>query len=119
MNIEEVREYCLSLPYAEECTPFDEWTLVYKVGGKMFAYMGSIDFSRGVSMKCDPDRAIEFRERYPDEIMPGYHSSKKHWNTVITEGNLPEAFIKELIKDSYDLVVSKLPRSVRATLQGL
>lgn len=114
MDILEYRTFCLSLPAATECTPFDEDTLVFKVMGKMFTYAGMTDF-RWFNVKCDPARAIELRERYP-EILPGYHASKVHWNSVCTDGNLSDAFLKQQIKNSYDLVVSGLPRTLREQL---
>ncbi|MCC8089416.1 MAG: MmcQ/YjbR family DNA-binding protein [Rikenellaceae bacterium] len=116
MDIENFREYCLSLPHVEECFPFDDVTLVFKVGGKMFALSGSDDYPSGICLKCTPDKAIELRDSYPDDILPGYHMNKKHWNTVLPLGNLPEKFIKNLIKDSYDLVVAGLPKKVREKL---
>lgn len=114
MDILEYRDYCLSLAATEECTPFDEDTLVFKVMGKMFTYASMGDF-RWFNVKCDPARAIELRERYP-EVLPGYHASKMHWNTVRTDGNLSDAFLRQQIGDSYDLVVSKLPRALKAQL---
>lgn len=113
MDVLEFRDYCLSLPMSEESTPFDETTLVYKVGGRMFAYAGMDDFSR-IAVKCDPDRAIELRERYP-EITPAYHSSKRHWNDIRTAGDLPDRFIREQIRSSYLLVLRQnvTPKSLR------
>ena len=96
MDILEFRDYCLSLPMSEECTPFDETTLVYKIGGKMYAYAGMENFTR-FAVKCDPDRAVELRERYR-EITPAWHSSKRHWNDVYVTGDLPEAFLREQIR---------------------
>lgn len=116
MDIEQFREYCLSLPGTEECTPFDDVTLVYKVGGKMFAFAGTDDYAKGINLKCDPDYAVELRDRYPEDIRPGYHMNKRHWNTVNPQGNLPDEMIRKLTKDSYDLVVSKLPRNIREIL---
>lgn len=116
MNIEEFRDFCLSLPAVEETTPFDETTLVYKVCGKMFTLCATDDFSTGVALKCDPDYAVELREKYPDDIFPGYHMNKRHWNTVLTEGNLPVEFTRQLILDSYRLVVEKLPKKEREAL---
>lgn len=114
MDILEFRDYCLSLPAATECTPFDEDTLVFKVMGKMFAYAGMADF-RWFAVKCDPGLAVELRERYP-EVIPGIHSSKVHWNSVRVDGDLTDAFIKEQIRNSYDLVAAKLPRKLKEEL---
>ncbi|MDR2891193.1 MAG: MmcQ/YjbR family DNA-binding protein [Alistipes sp.] len=117
MDVLEFRDYCLSLPATTECTPFDEDTLVFKVMGKMFAYAGMGNF-RWFNVKCDPARAIELREVYP-EVLPGYHASKVHWNTVRTDGDLTEAFLREQIRNSYNLVVAKLPRALKAELVNL
>ncbi len=104
MNIEAFREYCLSKKYVTESFPFDEQTLVFKVAGKMFALSGLEHHPTTVNLKCDPERAIELRGEF-DAIVPGYHMSKKHWNTITIEGNLPNNFIRELIDHSYNLVV--------------
>lgn len=114
MDILEYREYCLSLPAAEECTPFDEDTLVFKIMGKMFTYAGMADF-RWFNVKCDPDLAVELRERYED-VLPGFHASKIHWNSVRVDGDLSDAFMKEQIRNSYDLVTAKLPRALKEEL---
>lgn len=111
MDILELHDYCISLPETEESTPFDETTLVYKVGDKMFACSDMID-DTWVSVKCDPERAIELREQY-DEITPAKHFSKKHWNTLRLDGDLPASFIREQIRDSYLLVVKGMPRAKR------
>lgn len=117
MDILTFRDYCLSLPMTEECTPFDETTLVMKVGGKMYAYTDMVSFE-WVALKCDPDEAIALRERYSD-ITPAFHSNKKHWNGVRTAGDLPDAFIREQIRNSYLLVLSNVsPRSLRDEIQG-
>ena len=94
MDILELRRYCLSLPLAEECTPFDETTLVFKIGGKMFCYTDMVEF-RWIAVKCDPDRAVLLRERYPELVTPAFHSNKRHWNGIRTDGDLPDAFIRE------------------------
>lgn len=114
MDVLEYREYCLSFPAAGECTPFDEDTLVFKVMGKMFTYAGMADFNR-FAVKCDPGLAVELRERHP-EIVPGFHSNKLHWNTVHTDGDLGDAFLKEQIRNSYELVVAGLPRKLKEEL---
>ena len=113
MNIEEFREYCLHMPGASEECPFGPDTLVFKVGGKMFALCGISEFG-SVNLKCDPERAVQLREQY-SQINPGYHMNKKHWNTVETEG-LPHPFIRELIRHSYELVVSGLSLKERKVL---
>lgn len=114
MDIIELRDFCLSLPHAEEATPFDETTLVYKIGGKIFA-LTDINTPDRVNLKCDPNRAIELRERYP-EIIPGWHMNKRHWNTVQIDGDLPNEMIRELIYHSYQLVFRTLPRILQKEL---
>jgi len=110
MNIEEFREYCLSKKSVTESFPFDETTLVFKVAGKMFALTDTHDdFS--INLKCDPEKAIELRERYP-VVIPGYHMNKKHWNTVNIDGSIPNDLVYQWIDDSYNLIVKKLPRSL-------
>lgn len=111
MNIEEFREYCLSKPGVTEDMPFGDETLVFKVYGKMFALSGIDNFST-INLKCDPQRALELRERYP-EVIPGYHMNKKHWNTVTINQSVHDREIFQWIDDSYELVVRKLPRSIR------
>lgn len=119
MDILSFRDYCLSLPLAEESTPFDETTLVYKIGGKMFACADMAEFDH-IAVKCDPDEAIALRERYA-EITPAYHFNKQHWNGIRTDGDLPEAFLREQIRNSYLLVLrrSVTPRSLRDELLAL
>lgn len=114
MNIEEYRDYCLSFPCTTEEFPFDESTLVFKVAGKMFALTDVEEFS-GINLKCDPEKAIQLREQYP-EVQAGYHMSKKHWNTVSVNGGVNDELIKDWIKDSYDLVVNSLTKKLRAEL---
>ena len=114
MFIDEYREYCLSKPETSEGFPFDEKVLVFKVAGKMFA-LTDVDEFESVNLKCEPDRAIELREQY-SSIIPGYHMSKKHWNTIIMDGSLSDEFVKELIDHSYDLVVASLPAKTRKEL---
>jgi len=103
MNIEELREYCLSLKGVTEEFPFDETTLVFKVAGKMFC-LTNLEGPLSVSLKNEPERNVELREEYPS-ITPGYHMNKKHWNSVAIDGSLSDDMIKNLIDDSYDLVV--------------
>jgi len=116
MNIEEFRAYCLSKKGVTESFPFDEQTLVFKIMGKMFALSGLEYNPAKANLKCDPERSIELREQFPDQIYPGYHMDKKHWNTVEIEGNLPPALIVELIDHSYDLVVKGLTKKLQAEL---
>lgn len=118
LNVESIREYCLSKPGAEETFPFDEVTLVFKVGGKMFALL-PLEKADRMNLKCDPDYAIELREKYPEEIVPGWHSNKKHWNTVIFNLGLSEKLGFHLINHSYELVVSKLPKKLREEVRAL
>ncbi len=113
MNIEAFRMYCLSKKGVEETFPFDNVTLVFKVMGKMFAVTGLDNPEFTVTLKCDPERALRLREDHP-EIVPGYHTNKKHWNTVSFEGSLDDRFLCELIDHSYDLVVQQLPRKLKA-----
>jgi len=109
MNIEELTEYCLSKPDATEDFPFDETTLVFKVMGKMFA-LTNLEGNWSLSLKCDPERAVELREQYP-AIQAAYHMNKTHWNTVMLDGSLSQQLILEMIDHSYQLVVDKLPKS--------
>jgi len=115
MNIEEIREYCMSKAGAGESFPFDDTALVFKVGNKMFALL-VLEGEPRVNLKCDPERAIDIRERY-SAIIPGYHMSKKHWNTLLLDGSLPAKLIQELIDHSYNLVVDSLPLKVRAGIR--
>ena len=117
MNIEILREHCLSKPATEECFPFDEDTLVFKVMGKMFA-LTSLREPTTVNLKCEPEYAVELREQHT-EIIPGFHMNKNLWNTVSFEGNLDDRFIVSLIDHSYDQVVAKLPKKVRAQMLDL
>ncbi len=116
MNLENFRTYCLAKPAVEETLPFGPDTLVMKVAGKVFALSGLDNPDFRLNLKCDPDRALELRERFP-AIVPGWHMNKAHWNTVHVEtGELPDALVRDLIDHSYALVVSGLPKRVRSTL---
>jgi predicted DNA-binding protein (MmcQ/YjbR family) len=106
MNIEELRQYVLQKENVTEGFPFGEDTLVFKVNGKMFLLVALDETPLSFNAKCDPDKAIELREEYPDVILPGYHMNKKHWNTIIVVG-LKISLLKEMIDDSYDLVLGK------------
>lgn len=117
MNLEILRDYCLAKAGTTESTPFDSDTLVFKVRGKMFALI-SISSPDTVNLKCDPDRAEELRAEW-EEIQPGYHMSKKHWNTVHFHGRLSDAFVAELIDHSYALVASSLKKAEKEELARL
>ena len=118
MNLETFREYCLAKPGAAETTPFGPDNLVFKVAGKMFALAALDEVPARANLKCDPDRALELRDRY-EEVQPGYHMSKKHWNTVDLEGRIPERELKEMIDHSYELVVKSLAKKEQARLSGM
>src|SRR6266481_2668110 len=117
MNLEDFREYCLSLPAVTESTPFGEDVLVFKVAGKIFALAGLDEVPPAANLKCDPDLALELRDRY-EQVRPGYHMNKKHWNTVELEGGIPDAELRKMIDHSYDLVVQSLPRASRAKISA-
>lgn len=116
MDIEKLREYCLSKISTSEDFPFDETTLTFKIKGKMYCLI-DLDRPDSINLKCDPEKVVELREEY-DEIIPGYHMNKKHWNTVDIRGTLKDSFIFEMIDDSYDLVVETLPKKLRLELTG-
>ena len=109
MDLAQFREYCLSKPRATEDTPFGPDVLVFKVGGKMFALAALDDVPTTVNLKCDPDLALDLRDRY-DEVRPGYHMNKKHWNTVEIQGAIPYVELRKMIDHSYDLVAKRLPK---------
>jgi predicted DNA-binding protein (MmcQ/YjbR family) len=109
MDIETLREYCLSKKDVTESFPFDDVTLVMKVMGKMFALI-NLDGDLSINIKCDPEKAIDLREHFPS-VLPGYHMDKKHWNTVLIDGSINDSLIFGWIDDSYNLIVSKLPKS--------
>ena len=109
MNLEELREYCLSLPHVTEDMPFGEEFLVFRICNRIFALTSLETRPLRVSLKCDPERAIELREQYPNKIVEGYHLNKKHWNTVSLE-DLPLTLIKEMIQHSYYQVLAKVPK---------
>ena len=103
MNIESLREYCLSKPRAEETLPFGPDTLVYKVDGKIFLLTGLDSEQLRFNVKCNPDKALELREEFP-AVQPGFHMNKKHWNTIIVDGSVSSKQLKEWIDWSYELV---------------
>jgi predicted DNA-binding protein (MmcQ/YjbR family) len=105
----------LSFRGAAETFPFGPQTSVFKVDGKMFALSRLAGTPLSVSVKCEPALAEQLRQMHP-AVTPGYHLNKKHWNTVVLDGSLPERLVKDLVEDSYDLVVSRLPASRRRAL---
>lgn len=111
MNIEEFYAYCLQKKGVSEHFPFDEQTLVFKVGTKIFALTDVTSF-RSINLKCNPEKAIELREEYA-AVQPGYHMNKKHWNTIILFSDLDDQLMKELIDHSYNLVLNSLPKKTR------
>lgn len=115
MDLPDVIAHCLSLPGAEETTPFGPEALVYKVAGKMFAVTVPEDYPTRINLKCDPQRAIELRDEYK-AIKPGWHMNKKHWNTVVLDGSLSPKLVRELVEHSYQLVVDALTKKARASL---
>lgn len=117
MNIEEFRDYCLSKKGVTESFPFDETTLVMKVMDKMFA-LGNLDGPLSINLKCDPEKAIELREQYP-AVKPGYHMSKKHWNTVEMDGSVDLKTVHSWIDDSYNLVVVKMTKKKQQELKEM
>jgi predicted DNA-binding protein (MmcQ/YjbR family) len=112
VNAESFPAYCLGKPGATEGAPFGPDHIVFKVQGKMFALLGLDEVPTRVNLKCDPDLALELRDRY-EQVEPGYHMNKRHWNTVIFDGVIPEMEIKKMIDHSYDLVVASLPKAKR------
>ncbi len=116
MNIEELRTYCLSLKGVTEDFPFDEITLVFKVVGKIFC-LTSLAGEFTINVKNEPEKNIELREEYP-AITPGYHMNKAHWNTINVDGSVSDDFLKNLIDESYDLVVMKLTKSEQQKLKS-
>jgi predicted DNA-binding protein (MmcQ/YjbR family) len=115
MRPAELRAHCLAFPGSSETFPFGFGVSVFKVASKMFALSRLEESPLRVSLKCEPLLAEQLRKTHPT-VLPGYHLNKRHWNTVIIDGSIPERMIKEMIEDSYDLVVSKLPRDLRRSL---
>ena len=112
MNIEELREYCISKPAVIESFPFDEATLVFKVAGKMFLLTDLAD-ALSMNVKNTPEKVIELREQYPS-VLPGYHMNKIHWITVMIDGSISDSLLKQWIDESYNLIVSGFSRKEKA-----
>ncbi|MCW0481581.1 MmcQ/YjbR family DNA-binding protein [Gaoshiqia sediminis] len=117
MNIEELRNYCVSKKGVTEEFPFDETTLVFKVMGKIFA-LTDLEDDLTVNLKCDPETAVELRESYSC-VLPGYHMNKKHWNTVLINGSVNDRLIESWIDHSYNLVAEKLTKTQKDQLANL
>ena len=109
MDLAQFREYCLSKSHSTESTPFGPDVLVFKVGGKMFALAALNEMAPSVNLKCDPDLALDLRDRY-EQVTPGYHMNKRHWNSVEIAGGIPDAALRKMIDHSYDLVARSLPK---------
>ena len=112
MNVERFREYSLKKAGVTEASPFGPEHIVFKVGGKMFALLAFEEVPPTANLKCDPDLALELRDRY-EQVRPGYHINKKHWNTVEIDSGIPEAELRTMIDHSYDLVLRGLPKAQR------
>lgn len=122
MHIDELQDYCMNKKGVTAEFPFDEVTLVFKVMGKMFCLAGLDRFERGepsINLKCDPEKAIALREEYDGAVIPGYHSNKKHWNTVLLDRDIPQQELRSWIDHSYELVASKLTRADKEILKNL
>jgi predicted DNA-binding protein (MmcQ/YjbR family) len=117
MNIEDFREKCISMPGVSESFPFDNDTLVFKVMGKLFALV-SLEKASSANLKCEPEKAIDLREHF-ESVQPGYHMNKQHWNTVFFDGDVPDKLFDELIKESYQLVVSGLTKKLKEELKQI
>jgi len=117
MDLAKFRECCLSKPRATEGTPFGPDVLVFKVSGKIFALASLDEVPARANLKCDPDLALELRDRY-EQVTPGYHMNKKHWNTVEIESGIPDIELRKMIDHSYELVVNSLPKSKRVRNKG-
>jgi predicted DNA-binding protein (MmcQ/YjbR family) len=117
MDAATFRDHCLAKRSVTEGTPFGPDVVVFKVSGKMFALLAPDDVPPTATLKCDPDLALQLRDRY-EQVRPGYHMNKKHWNTVELGTGVPDAEIRSMIDHSYDLVVQSLPRVVAAAVSG-
>ncbi|RLD58805.1 MAG: MmcQ/YjbR family DNA-binding protein [Bacteroidetes bacterium] len=117
MNIEQIREYCINKKGVTEGFPFDEDTLVFKVMGKMFALM-SLSKADSINLKCNPEKAISLREQYRS-VLPGFHMSKKHWNTIMFNQSIPDNLLMQWIDDAYNLIVKSLTKKNKELLNGM
>jgi predicted DNA-binding protein (MmcQ/YjbR family) len=117
MDVEAIRGLCLSFKGVEESFPFDDQTLVFKVGGKIFLLLALDAYPVQFNVKCEPEEAVKLREKY-SAVLPGYHMNKRHWNTVVCENTLPKNLVFAWIEASYHLVFNSLPKSIKLSLQG-
>lgn len=115
MNIEQIQKYCKKKAEVTESFPFDDETLVFKVANKMFC-LANLTPPLSINLKCDPEKAIELREKH-EEVLPGYHMSKIHWNTIMLDGSLKKSQIEKWIDDSYNLIVESLPMKIRVNFE--
>ena len=118
MDAETLRRHCLAKPGSSESLPFGPDTLVFKVLDKAFALLALEAVPPRVNLKCDPDRALDLRAEWPDTVLPGYHMNKRHWNTVVLDGRVPSATVREWIDHSWDRVVAGMSARQRAALSG-
>jgi predicted DNA-binding protein (MmcQ/YjbR family) len=116
MTPKALRKLCLSFPGAYEDFPFTPQHSVFKVEKKLFAISELGASPLKVSLKCEPELAEQLRGSYPDAVAPGYHLNKRHWNTVLCDGSLPDSMVRDMVEDSYDLIVAAMPRAVRERL---
>lgn len=116
MQLQQIYEHLAKKPGAEECFPFGEQALVFKVGGKMYALLAPDELPPRVTLKCEPEETIRLRETYAG-VQPGYHMNKKHWNTVLLDGGVPLPELLAMADQSYDLVVARLPRRLREAIR--
>ena len=114
----ELEDYCLAKPGTTATYPFGEGTLVYKVLNRVYGFVGENANPLRITLKCDPDDALALRKQY-DAITPGYHTDKKHWNTLVLDGSLPDDLVRELIDHSYDLVVAKMSQARQRQLRSV
>ena len=108
MNIEDIRDFCTSLKHTTESFPFNETTLVFKVGGKIYALL-NLEHPHSINLKCSPEKALELREQF-ESVTAGYHMNKKHWNTVLIDQSIKPSILQEWITQSYNLTISTLPK---------
>ena len=111
-----LRKLCLEFPGAFEDFPFGPETSVFKVEGKLFALSALRSSPLKVSLKCEPELAEQLRASFPDAIVPGYHLNKRHWSTVLVDGSVPDGMVRDMVEDSYDLILAAMPRAVRERL---